>query len=240
MIKAIAIQTALLAIAITFAVFHADAQVTRIDTVQYADTPLPKREVQTFNTDYLYTIGLKFFGYEQFPAILNHSDNSTHFNTYFNGLMLGFNNNQITYRLQASHFRNDSFGNNSSEAFGKFQNTTLKLGFQYNITYLRVQPYLGADLGVMLQRYRSGYLLTDDITTMTDRKVAALVSPFLGVRAFIIPRLSVAAEANFNVAHSTQKTTGSIDGSKTKHAWETFFSPVAGITLQYHFGSLTY
>lgn len=220
------------------------AQVTRIDTVEYNETLPQKRKVQTFNTDYLYTIGVKLYGHEQFPAILNQSNNDSYFSTYFNGLFLGYTNNQITYRLHLSHFRNDSFGNNScvgcEEAFGKLQNTTLKLGFQYNTTYLRVQPYLGADLGVMLQRYESGYVPAGDLATIHDRKVAALVSPFVGVRAFIIPRLSVAAEANFNVAHSSQKTSGGIDGRKTKHSWETFFSPVAGITLQYHFGSLTY
>jgi len=220
------------------------AQVTRIDTVEYPNTALPKQQTRTFNTDYLYTIGLKVYGYEQFPSILDASGDDSYFNTYFNGLMLGFNNNQMTYRLQASHYRDDRFGNRScpdcEEAFGKFSNTALKLGFQYHTNYLRIQPYLGADIGVMVQRYRAGYAPAGESGTLIDRKVAGLASPFIGVRAFIIPKLSVAAEASFNMAHSTQKTSGGIDGDKTKHAWETFFAPVAGISLQYHFGSLAY
>lgn len=220
------------------------AQVTRIDTVQYANTALPKQQTRTFNTDYLYTIGLKAYGYEQFPSILNASGDDAYFNTYFNGLTLGFNNNQMTYRLQASHYRNDQFGNNAcldcQEAFGKLSNTALKLGFQYHLNYLRVQPYLGADLGVMIQHYRAGYAPAGESNTIVDRKVAPLASPFVGVRAFIVPKLSVAAEASFTVAHSAQKTTGGIESGKTKHAWETFFAPVAGISLQYHFGSLAY
>lgn len=217
--------------------FPVHAQVTRVDTVNYPATQLPKRAIQTFNTDYLYTIGVKLYGYEQFLPAFNQTSDDTYYNTYVNGLMLGFNNNQMTYRLQASHFRKDS---NGGHAFGKLTNTAIKMGFQYHLNYQRIQPYLGTDIGVMIQRYRSGYTATEESVSITERIVAPLASPFVGVRVFIIPKLSVAAEANFNVAYSTKKTSGGIDGDRTKHAWDTFFSPVAGITLQYHFGSLTY
>lgn len=231
-------------IAVVSTVLPVAGQVTRIDTLQYPDIDLPKRNVQTYNTDYLYTIGLKVYSYEQFLPILDQPDNDTYYSTYFNGLMLGFNSNQMTYRLQAALFRKDNFGNISCKdcegTTGEFRNTALKLGFQYNVNYLRVQPYLGADLGVILQRYQAGYAPFEESTTLSDRKISPVISPFIGVRAFIIPRLSVAAEANFNLAHTSQKISGGIDGDKTNHVWNSFFSPVAGITLQYHFGSLTY
>ena len=96
------------------------------------------------------------------------------------------------------------------------------------------------DLGAMIQRHEADYITMDETIVLTDRKLAALASPFLGVRVFIIPKVSLAAEANFNVALSAQKTSGGMEDERTKHVWETFYAPVAGITLQYHFGSLAY
>lgn len=244
MIKAKPLRIVFAAVIAIMAGGPALAQVTRIDTLQYPNVVLPKQEIRTFNTDYLYTISLKVYGHEQFLSTLNQSDNDRYVNTYFNGLALGFNNNQMTYRLQASHYRNDGFGSRScadcGEAVGNFRNTAVKAGLQYHINYLRLQPYLGVDLGAMIQRQEAGYTTADGTSLLTDRKVAALASPFLGVRVFIIPKVSLAAEANFNIAHSFQKTSGGMDGERTKHAWETFYAPVAGITLQYHFGSLAY
>lgn len=238
------LRIALTAIIALMAGFPALAQVTRIDTVQYPNTELPKQHTRTFNTDYLYTLGLKIYGHEQFLPLLHQPDDGSYLNTYFNGLTLGFNNNQLTYRLQASHYRNDGFGSrpcaDCDEAVGRFRNTALKVGLQYHLNYLRVQPYLGADLGAMIQRHELGFATTEGTTELVGRQVAALASPFVGVRMFIIPKVSLAAEANFNVAFGSQKTSGGMDGERTSHAWQTFYAPVAGITLQYHFGSLAY
>jgi len=238
------LRIALTAVVALMAGFTALAQVTRLDTVQHPNTVLSKQQTRTFNTDYLYTIGLKMYGHEQFLPLRQQTGNDRFVNTYFNGLALGFNNNQITYRLQASHYRNDGFGDRScadcEEVVGKFRNTAIKAGMQYHLNYLRVQPFFGMDLGAMIQRDELRFVATEGASTLIDRQVAALASPFVGLRMFIIPKVSVAAEANFTVAFSSQKTSGGMEDKRTSHAWETFYSPVAGITLQYHFGALSY
>src|SRR5690606_5028122 len=107
--------------------------------------------------DYCYTVAIRTYGDEQFLQVLNHADQLFQY-TYFNWFLLKYNDNQIGYRLQGSYFDRDISFDNKCEgcerADGRFQNTTIKLGIEKSINYARLQPYLGADIGFMAQKFK--------------------------------------------------------------------------------------
>ncbi len=225
------------------------AQVTRIDTVNYPAPVIPKKTRYHFNTDYWYTIAVRVYALEQFPQLLNQPSRQSRQSSYLNGLIFKINDNQISYRIQASHFNNDiSFDNECNgclpKVAGKLQNTALKVGAEKNVSYSRFQPYFGGDLGFMVQTLKTkGYGNTSVFAE--DNKNALLFSPFMGVKVYVVPRVSVSAEANFNVAYTYQKINEYGDDSFTgipnqtrRYRWEYFFAPVAAVTLQYSFGAI--
>ncbi len=60
--------------------FSGHAQIVRIDTLAREQVKPPKQKHYSYNAEYLYTIGIKTYGYEQFPRIFNESsrNRSTH------------------------------------------------------------------------------------------------------------------------------------------------------------------
>jgi len=224
------------------------AQVVRIDTLTYPVPSVPKAKRNNFNIDYWYTVAVRTYGYEQFPQVLNQAD-QLFLSSYFNGVLLKYNDNQIGYRLQGSYFDRDISFDNKCEgcerADGRFQNTTIKLGIEKSINYARLQPYLGADIGFMAQKFKGSsvkYATAEEIYT-EDIKNAALLSPFIGVKLYLTSRVAVAGEANFNMAYTYQKSNAYPDETRTappyqtkRYKWEYFFAPVGSISLQYSFG----
>lgn len=223
------------------------AQVTNIDTVDFPDPIVPKRKNYHFNTDFWYTIAIRVYAHEQFPQLLNQPSGRTFRNSFLNGLLFKFNDNQLSYRLQAAYYNNDvSFENECQGCLpkinGKLQNTSIKIGLEKSVNYSRFQPYLGGDFGYMYQTLNTKGM-GNDLLFAEDNKNALLFSPFIGAKLYLIPRVSVGAEANFNVAYTYQKVNSYSDDSFTgtpvqtkRYRWEYFFAPVAAITLQYHFG----
>src|SRR3546814_9237720 len=92
---------------LSFGVAQLSAQVTSIDTIDYPDPVIPKSNTYNFNTDYWYTVAVRAYAYEQFPQLLNQPSGQPYHSSYLNGLLFKINDNQISYRLQAAHFRND-------------------------------------------------------------------------------------------------------------------------------------
>src|SRR5690606_37007345 len=237
----------LLVVALFFGTAQLFAQVTNIDTVDYPDPIIPKRSAYNFNTDFWYTIAVRAYAHEQFPQLLNQRSGQQYHSSYLNGLLFKINDNQISYRLQAAHFRNDIAFDNECEGClpqvrGKLQNTAIKIGVEKNVNYSRVQPYFGGDLGFMIQQLR-----TRDFGNTTvfaeDTKNALLFSPFVGAKVYVVPRVAVGVEANFNIAYTYQKVNYYPDDSFTgapnqvrRYRWEYFFAPIAAITVQYSFG----
>lgn len=227
----------------------AGAQIRRIDTLTHDLPYVPTKTNYTFNTDYLYTIAIKTYGLEQFPLILNQPSSQPYYHTYLNGLMFKFNNNQLSYRLQAAYFdREISFDNdceNCNEVFGDFRNTTFKVGIEKSLNYLRIQPYFGLDIGYGIQRFDpNSNQQNTEAQTQFDKKQSVIGAPFLGFKFYIAPRLALGAEATVNIAYSTQRTTDrSVSNpfgaqETTNRRWETFYAPITAITLQYNFGAL--
>ena len=226
----------------------ATAQVVRIDTVAYPDPVIPKTKKNNFNIDYLYTLAVRTYGYEQFPQLLNQAE-LPFLSSYLNGIMFKYNDNQIGYRLQANYFDHNIGFENECEgcawANGRLQNTAIKIGMEKSISYARLQPYFGADIGFMTQRFKGSSINygTAEQVYVDDIKNAALLSPLVGFKLYIIPRVAISAEANFNVAYSYQKLNAyaneALSGPPTqsrRYKWEFFFAPVSSISLQYSFG----
>lgn len=225
------------------------AQVVRIDTVTYPTPIIPKKTAKNnFNTDYLYTLAIRAYGYEQFPQVLEQADQQF-LSSYFNGILFKLNDNQIGYRLQVNYLdRNISFDNGCQGcafANGRLQNTAVKAGIEKSINYSRIQPYLGADVGFMTQKFRgssTNYGTAEQVFT-EDIKNALLFSPLVGFKFYLIPQVAIGAEANLNIAYTYQKTNAFSDESRSgapyqtkRYKWEYFFAPVAAISLQYNFG----
>ena len=147
----------LLAVLLSFGAVQLSAQVTNIDTVDYPDPVIPKSKTYHFNTDYWYTIAVRAYAYEQFPQLLNQPSGQSYHPSYLNGLLFKINDNQISYRLQAAHYRDDIAFDNECEGClpqvkGKLRNTVIKVGVEKSVNYSRVQPYFGGDLGFMFQQ----------------------------------------------------------------------------------------
>lgn len=228
-------------------VVRLSAQVTNIDTVAYPDPVIPKSNTYNFNTDYWYTIAVRAYAYEQFPQLLNQPSGQPYHISYLNGLLFKINDNQISYRLQAAHYRNDTAFDNECDGClpqvkGKLSNTAIKVGVEKSVSYSRVQPYFGGDLGFMFQQLNTrGF--GNAIVFSEDTKNALLFSPFIGAKTYIVPRIAVGVEANFNIAYTYQKVNSYTDDSFTgapnqvrRYRWEYFLAPVAAVTLQYSFG----
>jgi len=239
----------LLVVLLSFGAVQLSAQVTSIDTVDYPDPVIPKSNTYNFNTDYWYTIAVRAYAYEQFPQLLNQPSGQPYHSSYLNGLLFKINDNQISYRLQAAHFRNDIAFDNECEGClpqvkGKLRNTAIKVGVEKSVNYSRVQPYFGGDLGFMFQQLNTrGFGNTTVFSE--DTKNALLFSPFVGAKVYVVPRIAVGVEANFNIAYTYQKVNSYTDDSFTgapnqvrRYRWEYFFSPIAAITLQYSFGRI--
>ena len=239
----------LLAVLLSFGAVQLSAQVTNIDTVDYPDPIIPKSNTYNFNTDYWYTVAVRAFGYEQFPLLLNQPSGQPYHSSYLNGLLFKINDNQISYRLQAAYFNGDIAFDNECDGClpqvkGKLRNTALKVGVEKSVNYSRVQPYFGGDLGFMFQQLNTrGYGNTTVFSE--DTKNALLFSPFVGVKVYVVPRIALGVEANFNIAYTYQKMNSYTDDSFSgapnqvrRYRWEYFFAPVAAVTIQYSFGRI--
>ncbi|SFC51817.1 hypothetical protein SAMN05421747_11343 [Parapedobacter composti] len=239
----------LLVATLCFGCLQLSAQVTRVDTVTYPTPAIPKQHKSNFNTDFGYTVAIRAYAYEQFPQLFNQSAEQPNRSSSFNGLLFKLNDNQISYRLQAAYFDDVVSLDNACEGCppsmtGQLKNTAIKVGMEKNVNYSRFQPYFGADLGFMVQRFNTeghGPVIAE------DNRNALLFSPFIGAKVYIVPRVAIGAEANVNIAFTHQKTSNyysealaarTADQTK-KYRWEYFFAPIAAITVQYNFGLLS-
>ncbi|WP_028296035.1 hypothetical protein [Olivibacter sitiensis] len=235
------------------------AQVRRIDTLTFENTYLPRQQQSTSPSDFMYSIAVRAFALEQFPQLLNQPVPGDLFASYLNGLMFKFNDNQFSYRLYASYFDKknvnlDNVDNDlSKRANGHLKNLALKIGFEKNLTYTKLQPYFGFDIGYMRQHFDGNTQLmlagapdSNDFEENTiDRKNTALLSGFIGIKLNITSQFTLLAEANANTTYSFQKTDVSSENSegfqfqqKQKEKWEYFFSPIGQIGIQFNFGSI--
>src|SRR5690606_23943270 len=239
----------LLVVLLFFGVGQLSAQVTNIDTVDYPDPVIPKSNTYNFNTDYWYTIAIRTYAYEQFPQLLNQPSGQPYHSSYLNGLLFKINDNQISYRLQAAHFRNDIAFDNECEGClpqvrGKLRNTAIKVGVEKSVNYSRVQPYFGGDLGFMFQQFSTRGFGNATVFS-EDTKNALLCCAVVCTKVYVVPRLALGVEANFNIPYTAEKinryavdsVTGTLHQVR-RYRWDYVLAPVAAVTILYSLGSI--
>jgi hypothetical protein len=170
------------------------------------------------NGDYNYSISVKGYSAMQMPKIFNESNSDKFTDAYFNGLMVKFNDNQINYRLGGTFYnKSKKFFNECEtceEANGKLLDYSLKLGFEKNFNYSRIQPYFGFDIGYRYSRFRGSLENRNELRAMSMDAVAEnlestksgiLASPVLGVKINPIPEISIFIEGNLDLFYSFEK-----------------------------------
>jgi hypothetical protein len=159
------------------------------------------------NSNYNYTIGVRGFSLLQMPKILNEAGSNNYYNTFFSGAMIKFNDNQISYRLSGSYFKNsERFSNvcaNCELSTGKMTDYSFKIGFEKSFNYARIQPYFAFDVGFRSNKYegqtqninslKAGSAVNSDVESSKDGLVA---SPVFGIKINPLKELSIFAESN--------------------------------------------
>ncbi|TDQ09899.1 hypothetical protein [Pedobacter metabolipauper] len=166
--------------------------------------------------NYNYSLGLRGYTIMQMPKILDESDSYTLVNSPFNGAMVKFNDNQISYRIQGTYYnRAKEFYNNCEScefAAGRVIDYTFKIGFEKNFNYSRVQPYFGFDIGYRSNEFDGNLENRNEISSkaMQQTKVEAtktgfMLSPVIGFKINPIDQVSFFAEGTLDFFYSYER-----------------------------------
>jgi hypothetical protein len=198
-----------------------------------------------------YSFGIKAFSIEELSKLMNEVKLKSSYQTFqFNGLVFKVNDNQISYRFQINTLKKDdySFKNECitcETVTGKFDELNLRIGFERNITYTRLQPFYGIDLG-----YKTGKFNGEALDSKTNlflynvsiQKNGATVYPFIGVKFNIIKSLTLSAESGIDFLYNYEKeiksTKNNVVTSSNGFKRSRFINkPLGMLSLQYNFGS---
>lgn len=191
--------------------------------------------------DYNYTIGLRAFSLMQLPKVLNQANTQDYTSMFGNGVMLKFNDNQISYRISGTYFRNDvEFDNTCATCEigkGKVTDYSFKIGFEKNFNYSRIQPYFGFDFGFRSNRFTGTVtpktsVVRNTVQTADAYKNGLVLSPLIGIKVNIIPQLNVFAESNLDFFYSYEKQditepNGVARTVSTYRKWEFLLNPIS-------------
>lgn len=198
--------------------------------------------------NYNYTLGIRAYSSMQLPKILNQVNTQDIQNAYFNGLLVKFNDNQISYRLSGNYFRKDiSFANqcNTCEiATGTVTDYSFKIGFEKNINYAKIQPYFGADIGFRTNQYEGEIRTNNPISNQQPYNVDTdkngfVMMPLVGIKINPVKNVSFFAESSIDFLYSYERQeTIQRDANNTRtfakyNKWEFLLNPVS-IGIQVH------
>lgn len=193
-----------------------------------------------------YSIGLRAFSIVQMPKILNQTNSQSYTNTFFNGVLVKFNDNQISYRLNANYNRKDISFTNQCEsceiATGTRTDYSFGVGFEKSISYAKIQPYFGSEIGFRATNFNGDVKGIKNNATAyqvdTDKK-GLLLTPLLGLKVTPIKHISFFAETslNFFYAYERQELI-QLDAANTRSfsnytKWEFLLNPVS-LGIQIH------
>jgi len=209
------------------------------------------------NGDYNYSIAARGFSMMQMPKILNETDYSKYVNTYFSGLVMKFNDNQISYRLGGSYLKKSkTFYNNCNTCeivTGDVTDYAFKVGFEKNLNFSRIQPYFGVDLGYRSNKFiglsqnanvLKNALQSDAIASskVEATKVGFIATPLIGIKFNVINEVSLFVESSLDFFYSyerqefvTQDASNVRTLAKTNKA-EFLLNPVS-VGIAIHLGS---
>lgn len=208
--------------------------------------------------DYNYSIALRAYSLKQMPKIMNESGSRYFTSTPLNGVMVKFNDNQISYRINGTYYnKSKQFFNNCEtceEANGKLVDYSFKMGFEKNFNYARIQPYFGIDLGYRSNTFtgdvenrndlkaQSSKVVTENPAQVEASKMGLVITPFLGIKVSPISQVSFFAEGNldFFYSYERQETTWyDINNTQSlkKYTKSEFLLNPFSVGIQVHLGS---
>ena len=203
------------------------------------------------NGNYNYSLVARAFSIIQLPKLLNQTD-QPYLNTYFNGAMLKFNDNQISYRLSANYLnKSTSFNNNCANcelADGKTTDYSVKIGFEKSFNYSGIQPYFAMDAGFRSTVFKgvinntNPQRVTVSPSSIEGSKNGFVASPVLGIKLNPIPMISIFAESNLEFFYSYERQeTVALDASNYRtlnkyYKTEFLLNPVS-VGIQIHLGT---
>lgn len=170
--------------------------------------------------DYNYSIALRAYSIKQMPKIMDEAGSRYFTNALFDGMMVKFNDNQISYRISGNYYsKSRRFFNNCEtceEADGKLVDYSFKIGFEKNFNYSRIQPYFGIDLGYRSNTFTGGLENRNDLRTPDSQvattnveieasKTGLVITPFLGLKLNPAAWISVFAEGNLDFFYSYER-----------------------------------
>ncbi len=210
------------------------------------------------NADYNYSITLRGYGAMQMPKLFNETDPVQFINSYFSGIMVKFNDNQINYRLGGSYLKQGkTFYNNCNTCevvTGDVTDYTFKVGFEKNMNFSRVQPYIGADLGYRANRFvgtsaNANPLKAQAIADATlypnkmeTSKNGFLLSPLVGIKFHPAPQLTLFVESSLDFFYSYERQEAVTEDANNVRSFtrtnksEFLLNPVS-VGLSFHLGS---
>lgn len=193
-----------------------------------------------------YSIGLRAYSLMQMPKILSQTNSQDYTNTYFNGVLVKFNDNQISYRLNGNYYRESiSFANQCESceiATGKRTDYSFSVGFEKSFNYAKIQPYFGAEVGFRAANFNGEVKSTKNsqipYNVDTDKK-GFLLTPLVGVRVTPINHVSFFAETNLNFFYAyerqdiVQQDAASTRTFASYNKWEFLLNPIS-VGIQIH------
>jgi len=198
--------------------------------------------------NYNYSIGIRGYSLMQMPKILNQTNSQDYTDTYLNGFIVKINDNQISLRLNGNYFRKDvNFSNqcdNCEIAVGKMTDFGFKIGFEKSISYAKIQPYFGSDIGFRANHFSGEIQTANPKSTTAPYNVDAekngfVLAPLLGIKFNPISQVSIFAETSLDFYYSyerqetTQQDAGNTRSFVKYNKWEFLLNPIS-IGIQVH------
>lgn len=204
-----------------------------------------------FSNNYDYTISAPIYTIRQMPKVFN--QNTQHFTgSYLNGGMVKFNDNQLSYRLSGYYLNQNMDYNddciNCELAKGKMTDYAFKLGFEKNLSYARIQPYFGIDMGYRNNSFTGMMTALDmqkNVSTLSRveaTKTGFTAGPLIGLKVNPFPMITLFAESSLEFFYSYERRqTVTQDAMAVKtfnktYQTEFLLNPVA-LGIQIHLGA---
>jgi hypothetical protein len=109
--------------------------------------------------------------------------------------------------LSYSNMKNENKSGSNDSYTAKNFRTTFNMGYEWHLTFSRVNIFYGADLSTSISILKTKY---DESNYDSENKYSELtvgINPLLGVNYYITPNLSIGTEVKYTIEYITGKTT---------------------------------
>jgi hypothetical protein len=205
--------------------------------------------------DYNYSLAVRAYSIMQMPKILNQKKNEEFKDVSFNGGMLKFNDNQISYRLGGGYMKRDvKVVNNCAtceEANGKMKDFNFTVGFEKSLNFSVIQPYFGFDMGFRQNKFDGTLVSKNALANQAQviapdgvetSKTGFTAAPLIGIKVNPLPQVTLFAESSIQWFYSYERQeTVAQDANNTrtfnKYNKSEFLLNAVSVGIQVNIGS---